>query len=75
MATVKEKEVIKSRLFQLARAREALNNACAAARLMGMDRLEDHLTKATMDLAIAEGEIEQVVFGARHTAAAWKPEK
>ena len=60
-----ELEVIRLQLKRLAYARDDLNVLLEALRLMGYDRLATRMAAPLMNIAQAEGEIEQAVFGAR----------
>jgi hypothetical protein len=61
-------EVVRKELKALAHAREIYNEVIAAANLMGNDKLAHKMGTATRLLALAEGEIEAAVFGARGAA-------
>ena len=65
MATLEKKEVISKDLKQLAGAREILSQFMTVLHMVEMTRLEQRLILAGVQVATAEGEREQTIFGAR----------
>lgn len=63
--TAEQVRTIRCELARLAKVRDKYNDLVAATRLMGFERLADNMGKPLHQIALAEGEIAQAIFGTR----------